>query len=86
MHKIRLSTFQIIKLMNHSFCVLIKRHLDFEEGRAKGRPLVDDFEEAQFGIFSRFSCVLVEQRHDGLGESQVYSEPLNVKPRVNPLT
>lgn len=61
-------------------------HLDFEEGRAKGRPLVDYFEEAQFGIFSRFSCVLVEQRHDGLEGSQIYSEPLAVKPRTNPLT
>lgn len=51
------------------------RHLDFEEGRAEGRPLVDDFEEAQFGVFSRFPCVLVEQRHDGLGGSQIHIEP-----------
>lgn len=48
-----------------------KRYLDLEEGGAKRRPLVDDFEEAEFGVFSSLSCVLVEQRHDGLkGDEQ----------------
>lgn len=68
------------------FDYCLKRHLDFKEGRTKGRPLVDDFKEAQFGIFSRFSCVLVEQRHDGLERRKIYNQLSAVKPRMNPLT
>lgn len=60
-----------------------ERHLDFEEGRAKGRPLVDDFEEAEFGVFSRFSRMLVEQRHDRLGASGIYSQLSAFKHMIN---
>lgn len=56
-----------------------KGHLDLEEGGTKRRPLVDDFEEAEFGVFSSLSRVLVEQRHDGLRgrrtENQLTSQP-----------
>lgn len=51
-----------------------KRHLDLEEGGAKCRPLVDDFEEAEFGVFSSLSRVLVEQRHDGLKGRQTENQ------------
>lgn len=48
----------------------LSRYLDLEEGGAKRGPLVDDFQEAEFGVFSGFPRVFVEGRHDGLRGSR----------------
>lgn len=47
--------------------------LDFEEGRAEGRPLVHDLEEVELCILLRQFTILVERRADLLPTVKNYS-------------